>query len=45
MGVNEGNFQVKSIDVDVILENCPITIITYLTKDQHTPSNLLPGSV
>ena len=42
MGVNEEDF--TSIDVDVILENCPITIVigsTYLTKDHHPPSNLL----
>ena len=26
MGVDEGNLQV--IDVDVILENCPVTIVT-----------------
>ena len=35
----------SSIDVDVIiLENYPITIVipgTYLTKDQHPPSNNL----
>ena len=33
----------KYIDVDVILENCPITIViepTYLAKDQHAPSSL-----
>ena len=31
-------------DVDVILENCPITIVigsTHLTKDQHAPSKLI----
>ena len=34
----------RGIDVDVILENCTITIVigsTYLTKDQHPPSNLV----
>ena len=29
MGVNEGDLQV-SIDVDVILENCPITIVIHI---------------
>ena len=41
MGVNEG---FTGIDVDVILENCTITIVipgSYLTKDQHSPSNLV----
>ena len=38
MGVDEGNLQViiQYIDVDVILENCPITIDAL---------NSLPGSV
>ena len=32
----------RCIDVDVILENCTITFCyTYLTKDQHPPSNLV----
>ena len=40
MGVTEGDLQV-GIDVDVILENCTIPFVTYLTKDQPTPSNLV----
>ena len=38
----------SGIDVDVILKNCTITLFivyqvpgTYLTKDQHPPSNLV----
>ena len=30
MGVEEEDLQVVSIDVDVILENCPITIMLYV---------------
>ena len=47
MGVTVGDLQV-GIDVDVILENCTINIVipgTYLTKDQHPPSNLVVYSV
>ena len=42
MGVTERGF--TGIDVDVILENCTVTFVipgTYLTKDQHRPSNLV----
>ena len=39
MGVTERGF--TGIDVDVILENCTKTFVTYLTKDQHPPSNLV----